>query len=442
MFLLTWMFSSAAGRIEDMKANMENKELFRKKALEARKEAKSLHGEVLLYLPESYRGILVIVSVVLVLLVAMLVFGSYTNRVTVKGELFSTRGAIPVYLPRPGVIKHYYVGEDELVSQDAPLFVVSTEVFGAENRGTSTETISLLVERKHLLQRQLESEASASEEKLRSIDGQIISKKNEKQLIERQLAEVKKKNNLLAIGLRKYEEARLQEAISDDSMTEKTITALNGQIDYHERRRQFESTVRDIANLSFEREQAISEFGRRTLQIKGDLLVLEEQMLAAESQKGTIVKAPAAGTVTAVQGFNGSYYDNTKPVSFILPSGAALEARLLVPADAIGFIKKGDTVSLRYSAYPYQQFGQGKGTIYSISGTSLRPEEIALGAKLSITEPMYLVKARLEMQTINGNGASYALKPGIVLDADIMLETHKIYQWLIRPFLSLSQKFR
>ncbi|WP_339413624.1 HlyD family secretion protein [Pseudomonas sp. EA_35y_Pfl2_R5] len=421
---------------------MENKELFRKEAQEARSEAKSLHGEVLLYLPDSYRAILIIVFLVLAILIAILFLGSYTKRVTVKGELFSTRGAIPVYLSKPGIIKQYYVAEDEVVNQDDPLFSVSSEVFGAENRGMSTETIGLLIERKNLLQRQLESEEIAYEENLRSLDGQIQSKKSEKKLINAQLGEVKKKNDLLAIGLKKYEEARLQDAISDDSMTDKTVTALNSQIDYHERQREFESTVRDIANLHFEREGAISEFGRRTLQIKGDLLALEEQILAAESQKGTIVKAPATGVVTAIQGVNGSYYDNTKPVSFILPSGSELEARLLVSAAAIGFIKKGDAVYLRYSAYPYQQFGQGKGTVYSISGTSLLPDEIALGSKLSITEPMYLVKARIETQTIKGNGSMYPLKPGLLLDADIMLEKHRIYQWLIRPFSTLSEKLK
>jgi membrane fusion protein len=192
--------------------------------------------------------------------------------------------------------------------------------------------------------------------------------------------------------------------------------------------------------LHFERAEAISEFGRRKLGIKGDLLVLEEQILTAESQKGTIVKAPATGVVTAIQGVNGSYYDSTKPVSFIMPSGSELEARLLVPAAAIGFIKKGDAVYLRYSAYPYQQFGQGKGIVYSISGTSLLPDEIALGSKLSISEPMYLVKAKIETQTINGNGSMYSLKPGLLLDADIMLERHRIYQWLIRPFSTLSGK--
>lgn len=55
---------------------MKNKELFRKEAQEARSEAKSLHGEVLLYLPDSYRAILIIVFWVLAILIAILVFGS------------------------------------------------------------------------------------------------------------------------------------------------------------------------------------------------------------------------------------------------------------------------------------------------------------------------------------------------------------------------------
>lgn len=421
---------------------MEKKELFRQKALDARKDSKTLYGEVLLFLPDSYRAILIIVTLTLALLIAFFVFGSYTKRVNVKGELFSTQGAFPVYLPKSGVIKQYYVSEDQVVKRDDPLFVVSTEVFGAESRGTSTETIGLLIERKGLLQRQLESEEIANAEYLRSLTSQIESKQGEKLLIAAQLNDVKKKNLLLSTSLKKYEEARLQEAISDDSMTEKTITSLNSQIDYRERQRQLEAVVRDIASFSFDRKKATSEFGNRQLQIKGDLLALEEQILAAEYQKGIVVKSPAAGVVTAIQGANGSYYENTKPVSFILPSGSELEARLLVPAAAIGFIKKGDAVYLRYSAYPYQQFGQGKGIVYSISGTSLLPDEIALGSKLSITEPMYLVKARIESQTINGNGSTYNLKPGLIIDADIMLEQHKIYQWLLRPFFSLSEKLK
>lgn len=420
-------------------ASMENKDLFRKEALEAKIASRSLHGEVLLYLPNSYRAMLVVVLVALGLLIAVVLFGSYTKRVTVKGELFSTLGAVPVYLPRSGVITRHYASEDDVVQTGESLFDVSTEVFGAGSRGTSSETLSMLGERKSLLSQQLESVGVAHDQFLRSLADQVESKQNEKQLITGQLKDIAKKNSLLSESLRKYEEARLQEAISDDAMAEKTITALNSQIDYHERQRQLEAVIRDIANLAYERKKAISEFGKLTLQIKGELLALEEQILAVESQQGVVVKSPVAGAITAVQGVTGSYHDNTKPIAFVVPAESHLEARLLVPAAAIGFIKKGDVVHLRYSAYPYQKFGQGKGTVYAISGTSLLPDEVALGAKLSVAQPMYLVKVKLDAQTISGEGATYTLRPGLVLDADVMLEKNRIYQWLIRPFFAFSE---
>ncbi len=418
---------------------MENKDLFRREALEAKIASRSLHGEVLLYLPRYYRVMLVVVLGALSLLIAVVLFGSYTKRVTVNGELFSTLGTVPIYLPRSGVITRYYASEGDVVQTGEPLFDVSTEVFGAGSRGTSSETMVMLGERKSLLSRQLQSEELAHDQYLRSLTDQVKSKQNEMQLITGQLKDVAKKNRLLSDSLRKYEEARLQEAISDDAMAEKTITALNSQIDYQERQRQLEAALREIANLAYERTKAISEFGKLTLQIKGELLALEEQILMVESQQGMMVKAPARGAITAIQGVVGSYHDHTKPIAFVVPAESHLEARLLVPASAIGFIKKGDVVHLRYSAYPYQKFGQGKGVIHAISGTSLLPDEIALGAKLSVTQPMYLVKVKLDTQTISGEGATYTLRPGLVLDADVMLEKNRIYQWLIRPFFAVSK---
>jgi len=421
---------------------MDKRELFRKEALEARKEARNLYGDVLLFLPRSYKKILAWLCVCLLSLLLVLSFGSYTRRVAVRGELFSTLGAIPVYLPKPGIISKYFVKEDETVKAGAPLFRVSTEVFGLANRATSTETIRLLDERKNLLQRQLESERATYAHSLKNVEYQIRSKQHELKLLDVQIREVRQKNELLQASLRRYESARAQEAISEDGVAEKAISAYNSRIDYSERQRQSETLSRDISNLAFEKNKAESEFGKRVLSIKGELLALEEQILTAEYQKGAIIKSPASGKITAIQGVDGSYYDSTRPVAFVVPSRADIEARLLVPAAAIGFLKQGNVVYLRYSAFPYQQFGQGKAVVYSISETSLLPDEIALGSKLSVTEPMYLVKARIERQFVSGNGARYALKPGLVLDADIMVERHRIYQWLMRPIFAASERVK
>ncbi|MFP3408763.1 hypothetical protein SB757_29550, partial [Pseudomonas sp. SIMBA_065] len=89
--------------------------------------------------------------------------------------------------------------------------------FGLANRGTSTEAINLLNERKELLQRQLESEKSTYVHSLKNVEYQIRSKQNELKLLGAQIKEVRKKNELLSASLRRYEAARAQEAISEDA---------------------------------------------------------------------------------------------------------------------------------------------------------------------------------------------------------------------------------
>ena len=53
-----------------------------------------------------------------------------------------------------------------------------------------------------------------------------------------------------------------------------------------------------------------------------------------------------------------------------------MQAELLAPSSAIGFIHKGDRVLLRYSAFPYQKFGEYWGTVVSVSRRRLNAEEV------------------------------------------------------------------
>ena len=62
-----------------------------------------------------------------------------------------------------------------------------------------------------------------------------------------------------------------------------------------------------------------------------------------------------------------------QPLVSLLPEGSVLQAQLLVPSRAIGFIEEGDRVLLRYQAYPYQKFGHHVGRVVRISRSALGP---------------------------------------------------------------------
>ena len=57
----------------------------------------------------------------------------------------------------------------------------------------------------------------------------------------------------------------------------------------------------------------------------------------------------------------------------IVPQHATMQAELLAPSSAVGFIHEGERVLLRYSAFPYQKFGEYWGTVVSVSRAALSP---------------------------------------------------------------------
>ena len=127
----------------------------------------------------------------------------------------------------------------------------------------------------------------------------------------------------------------------------------------------------------------------------------------------------------------------------IVPEHSELYANLYVPSKAAGFIKPGKKVVLRYQAYPYQKFGHAEGVIVSIAKTSLGKQEFAgLGqvfTNLTLpNEPVYLVKAKLDRQTITAYGEEKSLQIGMTLEADILHENKKLYEWILDPLYSVT----
>ena len=77
----------------------------------------------------------------------------------------------------------------------------------------------------------------------------------------------------------------------------------------------------------------------------------------------------------------------------IVPAGEKLEAQLFGPSRAIGFIRAGQRVLLRYEAFPYQKFGQYEGVVAEVSRTAINPAELTqlsgLTSLLAADEPVY-----------------------------------------------------
>ena len=65
---------------------------------------------------------------------------------------------------------------------------------------------------------------------------------------------------------------------------------------------------------------------------------------------------------------------------------------------------------------------------------SLPPEPAGAG------EPLYRITVDLSAQTIMAYGEARPLQIGMQLEADIMQERRKLYEWVLEPLISITGK--
>lgn len=163
--------------------------------------------------------------------------------------------------------------------------------------------------------------------------------------------------------------------------------------------------------------------------------------METEARGALAVSAPVTGVVATQLVKPGQAVQAGQPLLSLLPGNGTLEAELLVPSRAIGFIEPGDRVLLRYQAYPYQKFGHQQGTVARISRSALNQGEVqTLLGVAAQSEPLYRVTVRLAKQAITAYGKPELLKPGMALEADVLGEKRRLIEWVFEPLYSLRGK--
>ena len=170
-----------------------------------------------------------------------------------------------------------------------------------------------------------------------------------------------------------------------------------------------------------------------------ELAQLDRERLQTEASGEVLVQAPVSGLISSSLVELGQSVQAGQPLLSMLPAGSHLQAQLLVPSRAVGFIAPGDSVVLRYQAFPHQKFGHHVGTVLRISRSALSSG--ALGALVGDAkggEPYYRVLVALSEQSITAYGKAEPLRPGMLVEADILGERRRLYEWVLEPLYSLT----
>ena len=224
--------------------------------------------------------------------------------------------------------------------------------------------------------------------------------------------------------MQQQEQAGLDQQASTQALQQQASAADRGIA-------QLEQTLRELP------AQRSAQSAARTR----DLAQLEGERLQTEANSEVLVQAPVAGMVASRSIQPGQSVRAGEPLLSLLPSGSQLQAQLLVPSSAVGFIEPGDTVLLRYQAYPYQKFGHYEGKVARISRSALSAAEMgSMTGDAKAGEPYYRVIVKLASQSVVAYGKAEPLRPGMMLEADILGERRRLYEWVLEPLYSLHGK--
>lgn len=414
------------------------RQLFRQEAIDAQREKR--FGEAVRARPLATWVLSLTALGFAAALVAFLLWGEYARRERVEGYLALDAGAARILIPEAGTLAELLVREGEEVAAGAPLARITFE-HATKSGAPATERVEKeLNERLAAVAREMDQARSLNDQQSDALRKRIDD-------LQRELGQLDVEVRLQTQRVVSAQQLadRYKDLVRDKFVSE--IVAQQKVDDVIDQRMKLQSLKREQSKLETDLRAARAEAPTLATKTSSELERLRRQeselqqtLVQEEARREVVIRSPIAGTITNIALTRGQSVSDDTTLGTVIPAGSGLHAELLVPSRAIGFIEPGQRVVLRYEAFPFQRFGQYEGTVYEISRTVWSPGERV--GPVTVREPVYRVDVKLARQAVGVEGQTYALRPGMVLGADILLERRTLLEWLFEPVLGLKERLR
>lgn len=416
------------------------KPLFRHQAIEFVNTRQ--YGTVILASYPSHRILTVIFSTIVLFIIAFFIFLDTSRKAETSGVLLPSEGLLRVRPGQAGIVTQVRVKEGQSVKAGDVLFVLSNERHIGTLVSAESTVSTLLQNRRDSYRDELLQASQQSTQRALATQKKSVALAEEGQRLKAQILLQKSRVALVTQTFQRFKDLHGKSYISAAQMEEKEGELLD------QRQRLAELERLKGAN---EREYTASEAEYRDLQfqahrdetaLKRNALAIQQDLAESEARREIHVTATAAGVASTITVEVGKPVSADTTLTSILPIGSKLAAEIYAPSRSVGFIKPGMKVLLRYQAYPYQKFGQYEAVVHEVAGTSMLAQDLTLpgvtAASNQASEPLYRIRLKLKQQSVLAYGKPVTLKPGMLLDATIILEHRRLYEWILEPLFSIS----
>lgn len=371
----------------------------------------------------------------IVCVAALLIFGEHVRKVRVQGLLVPSQGLLAAVSPNTGVVTRVNITEGETVDVRQPLIEIASSVESPRwSTGDAGATVAGQLERQHaLIEADMEvldaagtRDADALRERLAALRGELTTAERTLQLRERQATQARE----LLERIRPLQRERIVSAVQIAQYEADATEARAAAEDARQTRSQAQRRLAD-AEASVSTQRSTSALRRHDLQRR--LADLSQVAARNAADGGALVRAARRGVVSGLAVESGQSVTRGQRLLSLIPEGSVLRAELWAPSDAIGELSPGTRVALRYRAFPFRRYGVQSGRVISVSRSALSPEEILRRNGMKMDGPAYRVLVALDSQTDRSNGHALPLRASMTLEADLLLERRRLYEYVFFP---------
>ena len=413
---------------------MLSETLFRVEALSAQNSPPN--GKVLLSLPFSYRVLTGVIIILIITLLLLFIFGEYTRRQPAAGWVQPVSGMSKVWGKRTGVIQSIKVAEGGKVNKgDILAYVATTSSMDSGSRledrliTQAQNTIESIVTSKRQAQQYHQAEILGIDQKISRIKHAKEQKVIEVKLQTERLQHVQEAE-------RDLKKLRDQGYITKSQLSDKQLDELETKLGLLRLRQSVDESDNQLAELVKKKELLELQHQLKFAEYDRELIQQKRLLVELKARQGYTIVAPVSGEVTLLQKKKGQSIGSNQLFAVIVPEQAEFEVELMASSKAVGFIKKGQLVKIRYQAFPYQRYGLYKGWVKAVSEASLDSREINSNVALP-NASFYQIKVALESQFVNAEGKRVPLRTGMAVEADLVIDELPIWYWFFKPLLSV-----
>ena len=408
--------------------------LFRQEAIDYQRHS-SQWGSPALLQPLSTKIVTWLILVAVAFAVTFLFLGQFARKETVRGYLTPAAGTAKIFASQQGTIKEIYVKEGQPVEKGQPLLLVDTNQIAENNQDINAGMLSVLNTQRNLLTDQI----TAEQQRMKSEQARLTAMIGG---LETQISKLHAQIDVQSEGVRvanemvsAVAELEAKHLISVPEYKHRQLTAFEQKQKFESLNQQLAARQNELTENRYSLEELPTTTTGKIQGLRNELASTEQRIAEISGRRAYVIRAPAAGHVSAVMATVGQFADPHRQQLEILPDDSALRVELFVPTKAVGFVRPGQKVRILYDAFPYQQFGTYGGQITEISQTILT-QSATSGEPIELKEPAYRVTVALDRPDIQAYGKSIPLQAGMLLKADIILEKRSLLKWFLDPLFS------